>query len=177
MADYSIDDDKWNERKDMLREWHDANPDHQNLLDIANAIFGIGDAQPEYRKKHWASVRSLYVHLQYAPVSSRRTMPADVYRDMNAYLTTVEDAYTAFYEEYGWMLGMTLRPHGKTGRTHYEDAGEYASDQTSKARHFLTRAYTAHVAGDATSYRWDGTFAEDGVVDVTLPTDDSDEGV
>ncbi|SVE40057.1 uncharacterized protein METZ01_LOCUS492911, partial [marine metagenome] len=25
--------------------------------------------------------------------------------------------------------------------------------------------------------RWDGTFAEDGVVDVTLPTDDSDEGV
>ena len=50
MADYSIDDDKWNDKKDRLYEWFDANPEHSDLRDIVEALLGIGDKQPMYRK-------------------------------------------------------------------------------------------------------------------------------
>ena len=176
MADYSIDDDKWNDKKDRLYEWFDANPEHSDLRDIVEALLGIGDKQPMYRKKHWASVCSIFAHLEKnRPFSSRRIMPLEVEKALNGYLSTLEAAYASFYEEYGWMLGMTLRPHGKTGRTHYESGDEYAHDQMVKARHFLRNAYVAHVKGDETTYRWDGSFEEDSP-DVTTASDDS-EGV
>ena len=95
---------------------------------------------------------------------------------MEEYLTHVEAAYLAFWDEYEGVLGLTLRPHRKSGKTRFDDAEDYAGTQTQKARHFLRSAYSSHVKGDATSYRWDGSFDDGGTV-VQEPIDDSDEGV
>ena len=55
MVDYSMEDSVWNNKKEHVNEWFDANPEHEGRRVIVDGLFAIGDAQPDLRKRHWSS--------------------------------------------------------------------------------------------------------------------------
>ena len=168
MVDYSIDDDKWNDKKKRVIDWFNDYPEHDNLLPIVEGLFSIGDGQPQLRKKHWAGVCSCFIHLPgVSPISSRQSLPLDIEKAMNAYISGLEHDYADFYDSVP--LGLTVRPHGKTGNTHYENAEDYAYTMARSARVFLMKAYRERESDTAT-YRWDGSFKND-TPEVTIQED------
>ena len=70
MADYSMTDEKWNNKKEIIGVWFEANPDlaqEENREALANGFFGIGDIQPDRRKQYWTSIARLFAGLSNIP--------------------------------------------------------------------------------------------------------------
>ena len=77
MADYSMTDEKWNDKKEIIGEWFEANPEQAKEHDrqaLANGFFAIGDIKSDLRKKHWTSISSLFAGLSNIPPECEQTL-------------------------------------------------------------------------------------------------------
>ena len=182
MADYSMDDDKWDEKKNDIAEWFDANPEHENRRVIVDGLFAIGDMQSDLRKRHWSSIAGVFADLANTPIGQGRKslMDTATKSDFEKYL---DSQATAYAEDVYPVVSSTARTHGKSGGILYSDmegdsAALYADDCVKKERLFLNAAFNAHAQGSEDKrYFWDGSY-DDGypvVVDTAPPQEVSED--
>ena len=166
MVDYTIDEEKWTTKKDEVSAWFDANPDYASKRQLVEMLFTVGDEEPDMRKRHWASIASVFATVPNSPISKgrRSLMDGTVLAEFKAYLNTVNAEAQAMFES-NPCLAATARTHGKSGGLLYCDmddpAESYAEDREKKERLFLNAAYNAFRAGDYDkAYHWDGTYSD-----------------
>jgi len=163
MADYSMEDDAWNAKKADIDEWFEANPEHSSRKAITDGLFSIGDAQVEYRKRHWSAIAGVFSDLSNSPIGRGRQSLMDVGEKSNLdkYLGEYYESMLEVYE----LVNLTARTHGKSGGILYANmengADEYATDQTKKERQFLNAAFNAAKSQNAEKRYW-MTFDESG---------------
>ena len=183
MADYSMDDDKWEDKKNEIGEWFDANPEHENRRVIVDGLFAIGDMQPDLRKRHWSSIAGVFADLANTPIGQGRKslMDTATKSDFEKYL---DGKHTEYAETVYPVVRATARTHGKSGGDLYENMeGDspsiYADDCVKKDRLFLNAAFNANAQGSEDKrFHWDGSYndmGEPNIVDTTPPQEDSEE--
>ena len=164
MVDYTIDDDKWTDKQVEVSAWFDANTDYASKRELVFMLFGLGDEEPDMRKRHWASIASVFATVPNSPISKgrRSLMDGAVLAQFKAYLNTVNAEAQAIFEN-NPCLAATARTHGKSGGLLYcnmeTPAETYADDREKKERLFLNSAYNAFRNEDyEKTYHWDGTY-------------------
>lgn len=171
MVDYSMEDNTWNAKKELIAEWFDANPQHEGRRVIADGLFAIGDIQSDLRKKHWSSISGIFADLSNSPIGGgRRSL-------MTTAIKSDFDTYKAAYRDYQYTISYDMecgfaKTHGKSGGVLYRDMEDgraaYADNQTKVMSLFLSQCYNAYAKNDASKrYFWDGTFTEEGYPNVT----------
>jgi len=171
MADYSMDDEKWNDRKATVGAWFEANPDLAQEDDreaLANGFFGIGDKRPERRKQYWTSIASLFAGLPNSPLGPGRASNLTVGQksQLDTFIHDYHNREIAQYES-NEDLQATAREHGKSGGMFYhlmDDPSEaYATRKSKAMRALCTKAFNASHTGDNdATYLWPAIMAEDG---------------
>ena len=170
MVDYSMEDNTWNDKRQLIAEWFDANPQHEGRRVIADGLFAIGDGQSDLRKKHWSSISGIFADLSNSPIGGgRRSL-------MTTAIKSDFDTHKAAYQEYQYTTGYdnemgTAKTHGKSGGVLYRDMDDgrttFAADKTKVYGLFLSGCYNAFASNNASKrYHWDGTFAEEGYPNV-----------
>tara|TARA_R100000152_G_C6756949_1_gene180734 strand:- start:671 stop:1297 length:627 start_codon:yes stop_codon:yes gene_type:complete len=171
MADYSMEDSKWNDRKATVGAWFEANPDLAKEEDreaLANGFFRIGDNYPENRMKYWTSITSLFAGLSNSPLGPGRASNLTVAQksQLDLYISEYEEDAVAQYES-NPKLRATARQHGKSGGMFYHlmenGAQEYAKSEAKAERAFLIKAFnSAHKGDNEAMYLWPTIPSEDG---------------
>jgi len=171
MVDYSMDDEKWNEKKNEIAAWFDANTEHESRRVIVDGLFSIGDNQADLRKRHWSSIAGVFADLSNSPIGTGRKSLMTVAQksDFEKYLTTYESNLADVVYP---LVSATAKTHGKSGGLLYrlmDDGGasEFASDGTKKERLFLNGCFNAHATeNEDKRYFWDGSY-DDGYPAIT----------
>ena len=170
MVDYSMEDNTWNAKKELIAEWFDANPQHEGRRVIADGLFAIGDMQSDLRKKHWSSISGIFADLSNSPIGGgRRSL-------MTTAIKSDFDTYKADYWQYQYDVAYNqergfAKTHGKSGGVLYRDMEDgrtsYANNQTKVMSLFLSQCYNAYAKNDVSKrYFWDGTFTMEGYPNV-----------
>ena len=171
MADNSMDDNKWNKKKDDLEEWFSVNPEHSDLQAMINGMFAMGDNKPASRGRYWTSIAGLFCDIPNSPIGQGRKslMTTAQKSDFERYLEEIvrANALTIYGLTYA-----TAKTHGKSGGYFYKDLeggdGLYADDSVKKERTFLNGAFNAFFNNDTTKkYHWDGSYDDAGYPVVT----------
>jgi hypothetical protein len=171
MADYSMENEKWNGRKDTCIAWFEANPDlaiEEDREMLAMGFFRVGDNRPENRVKYWTAICSLFAGLPNSPVGPGRSsnMTIGQKSQLDLWIAGYEVSRTEAFNEDEYLQTLSNQ-HGKSGGKPYRllvDGDEiYAKYEAKKARSYLVRAFNAAFKGDdeATHY-WPTMLHEDG---------------
>lgn len=171
MADYSMEDEKWNSRKTTCTDWFEANPqqaveDDREML--AKGFFRVGDNHPENRVKYWTAISSLFAGLSNSPLgpgrSSNMTVGQKSQLDLfiEAYETSRVEAFNSDKH-----LSATAREHGKSGGEFYRLMTDgdtiYATAAGKKERSLMVKSFNAAFKGDDEAiYYWPTILHEDG---------------
>ena len=99
MVDYGMDNEEWNGRKADIDEWFEANPEYEGIRLTTDGIFGIGDGQPQLRKKHWAAICSMFAHLgEHSPVDPECGIASEDECDEDDRIDSWGDEYEGHFE-------------------------------------------------------------------------------
>jgi len=167
MADYSMEDNKWNANKADIDEWYEANPAHSSRKAITDGLFAIGDTQPDFRKRHWSAIAGVFADLPNSPIGRGRQSLMDVTdkSHLDNHMATVESALGVFYDT----NNTTLKTHGKSGGVLYntlENGREaYIKEYAKKDRLFIMSAYNAAKSEDSSKRYW-ASFDEEGTLSI-----------
>lgn len=183
MADYSMEDEKWNGRKATLAAWFEANPSlalEEDREALANGFFRIGDNHPENRMRYWTSISTLFAGLSNTPLGPGRTSNMSVGQksDLDLYIEEYTNDQIEAYNT-DKHLQATARTHGKSGGQFYhlmsDSASVYAEKRAKVMRAFLIKAFNAAYKGDEeATYGWPTVPSEDGESQIL---DFNDDGV
>tara|TARA_Y100001951_G_C11233053_1_gene235797 strand:+ start:95 stop:790 length:696 start_codon:yes stop_codon:yes gene_type:complete len=189
MADYSMEDEKWQSRQETCIAWFEANPkqaieDDREML--AKGFFRVGDNHPENRVKYWTAISSLFAGLSNSPLGPGRSSNMSVGQksQLDLYIEAYEgNRVDAFNTDKH--LNATAREHGKSGGEFYrlmteqqEQVDEdgitviktvlvgdtiYATAAGKKERSLLVKSFNAAFKGDdEATYYWPTILHEDG---------------
>ncbi len=173
MADYSMEDDKWNSRKTTCVAWFGANPDlalEEDREVLAMGFFRVGDnpKNAHNRVKYWSAISSLFAGLTNSPVGPGRSSNMSVGQKsgldlyIGEYVANEQARFNADSH-----LKATAREHGKSGGEFYRlmvDGDEiYATAEGKKVRSLLVKAFNASFKGDMeATYYWPTILDVDG---------------
>ena len=163
MADYSMEDEKWQSRQETCIAWFEANPkqaieDDREML--AKGFFRVGNNHPENRVKYWTAISSLFAGLSNSPLgpgrSSNMTVGQKSQLDLfiEAYETSRVEAFNSDKH-----LNATAREHGKSGGEFYRLMVDgdtiYATAAGKKVRSLLVKSFNASFKEDyEATYYW-----------------------
>jgi hypothetical protein len=168
MADYSMEDEKWNKNKSKVQAYMETH-DLGDMAAVINWNLTQGDNDPINRKRFWSSITTLFGMLEDSPISRGResNLPDEVQNLINTYCSTFAAAHRVLFAT-DLLFGELIRKHGKSGGGVYENADEYATGQSKSMRMKLTRYYRNHLKGITTEPSWDGT-QNNGVPNIVSP--------
>tara|TARA_R110000751_G_scaffold10563_1_gene38396 strand:+ start:843 stop:1376 length:534 start_codon:yes stop_codon:yes gene_type:complete len=161
MADYSMEDEKWNKNKSKIQAYMETH-DLGDMAAVINWNLTQGDNDKDNRKRFWSSITTLFGMLDDSPISRGResNLPDEVQNLINTYCAIFAQAHAALFAT-DPLFGELIRKHGKSGGGVYEDADEYAAGQSKSMRMKLTRYYRNHLKGITNEPTWDGTSVND----------------
>jgi hypothetical protein len=87
MFDYTFDDEKWNEKKEEVGAWFDANPDYESKRQLVDMLFSVGDVEIGMRPRHWGSITSVFATVPNSPIQKVSNPPNPPIRNRNALAT------------------------------------------------------------------------------------------
>ena len=180
MVDYTIDDDRWNEKKEEIGAWFDANPDYESKRQLVEMLFSLGDVEIGMRKRHWGSITSVFATVPNSPIQKGRKsiMEGKVLATFKGYLNSFYAELVEIYEGSAY-LQATERMHGKSGghlySTQEDPSAAYAEDGTKKVRTRLNAAYNAFRANDGTKEQWNGELVDGQPIFIEPTTTEEEE--
>tara|TARA_R100001163_G_C4917694_1_gene99233 strand:- start:6 stop:542 length:537 start_codon:yes stop_codon:yes gene_type:complete len=170
MADYTMDEDKWNQRVDMITS-HIKSNDVGDMEAPLMWNLKQGTEKPEFRKRYWANITNMFATVENSPIiiGKRSSLPQAVQDSMNSICAIYAEGHTALFANHP-LYGEVLRARGVAGYTPYADAESYADAQVANLKTRLTGYYKNYTDGNADLIQWDGTLRKDGAPNLVAPT-------
>ena len=170
MADYTMDENKWTQRVDMITS-HIKNNDVGDMEAPLMWNLKQGTDKPEYRKRYWNNITNMFATVDNSPIiiGKRSSLPQAVQDSMEAICAEYAEGHTALFARHP-LYGEVLRARGVAGYTPYADAESYAKAQVANLKTRLTGYYKNYTDKNADMIQWDGTLSKDGSPNLTVPT-------
>ena len=175
---YSMDDESWTRRKEKVNQDLETNNRDAAMSGMINYLIQQGDAQPEMRKRFWASITNVYATVENSPLTPGQTLlPVGAQSIVDGLCGTFQDALIVAGASHPVFIEQVFRKHGKSGGGTYDNIESWASKQTDNlVAKPLRKAYSAHVKGDETVLRWDGEQnKKTGLLGITEPATEGEE--
>jgi hypothetical protein len=170
MADYTMEDNKWNARVSMI-ESHMANNDVGDMAAVLEWNLKQGTTDTDNRKRYWSNITNMFATVDNSPIRLGKgsSLPQAVQDSLNSICATYAQGLTVLFASHP-LYGDTLRARGQAGYTPYENGESYASAQSKNLRSRLTTYYNNYVGKKADEPQWDGSMNKDETIDIVYPT-------
>lgn len=189
MVDYSISDDVWEQRVYSIRAWFDANADtlpsrvegnqltakeYETRKIIVEGLIEMGNAQPRFRKRHWASIRTVFRDVANRPFTGRPDiMNIEIKQGLNEYLENFRLECIHIFNTMPCFAAIACLPHPKSRSRlssegfRFDNAEAYADNAVKMKGFTLRSAYSAtyHLKAGKSLY-WGGHFTDEGIPDI-----------
>ena len=164
MADYDINDEKWNAKVSMI-ESHMANNDVGDMAAVLEWNLTKGLTDPENRKRYWQNITNMFATVDNTPIrlGKASTQPLEVQAAKKTICATYVQGLIVLFASHP-LYGDTERARGKKGYTPYTSAEAYANAQGKNLHSRLTTQYNSYVAEDKKAPQWDGLMNKDGSI-------------
>lgn len=168
MADYNIDDEKWNARVSMI-ESHMKTNDVGDMKAVLMWQLKEGTKDAGNRKRYWQNITNMFATVENSPIQigKRSSLPQAVQDSISAICAVYAEGFSALFASHP-LYGEVLRARGTAGYEAYSDADAYASSQVSNLKTRLTGYYKNHT-DNLDGISWDGTVNKSGVPNFTCP--------
>jgi hypothetical protein len=168
MADYTLDDKKWNARVAMI-ESHMKTNDVGDMKAVLQWNLKNGTTDVDNRKRYWSNITNMFATVENSPIQigKRSTLPQAVQDSISAICVVYAEGFSALFASHP-LYGEVLRARGTAGYEAYSDADAYASSQVSNLKTRLTGYYKNHT-DELEGISWDGTVNKSGVPNFTCP--------
>ena len=176
--DYSMPDDKWNDKKERVFAWFDANPGElKEIEEVVRLLFQLGDKEPTFRKRHWQSICACFRGCKNAPIGGRPPIWGEKNDAIiNNLLEGLHDSLVEVFDNTPAMRVLVL-PHSKSHGPLF-NAETYARSVCRRSRMNLLKAYRNHKNGsEGEKYYWDGSFKKGLPTVIANEYDEQDLGV
>jgi len=162
MADYSMEDEKWNKNKAKV-ELYLSTHDLGDMEQVIRWNLNQGDADSVNRKRFWTSITTLFGMLPDSPISRGREsdLPEEVQQAIATICATYAEAFTAAFASHP-LFGEIVRKHGKSGGGQYADNDEYNEALQKQMKGRLTTYYRNSLKNITDQPNWDGSV-NDGI--------------
>ncbi len=141
MADYSMDDTKWNKNESKVSLYLEHN-DVGDMEAVINWNLEQGRNDPENRKRFWNNITNLFAMLPNSPISRGRE--SDLPEEIQQIITQIAAQYAeAFSAPFATdpLFGEIVRKHGKSGGGVYANVEEYEATLLKSMKSRLTGFY------------------------------------
>ena len=141
MADYSMDDTKWNKNESKVSLYLENN-DVGDMEAVINWNLEQGRNDPENRKRFWNNITNLFAMLPNSPISRGREsdLPEEIQQIITQIAAQYAEAASAFFAT-DPLYGEIVRKHGKSGGGRYADVEEYEATLLKSMKSRLTGYY------------------------------------
>jgi len=161
-----MDENKWAEKSNDIREWlkhNDAGA--MNALIAQTLDAGDSASNDDERNRFWEAVRAICKTLPNSPIKKGRgsTLEPAIQACVDGVVNRIQNAFVTISDSD--LILEVMLPHGKTGGA-YADIEAFAKDMSMKAQRVLKAALK--------DGRWDGTMTEDNLTGLTPPVKESD---
>ena len=161
-----MDESKWNEKSNDIREWlkhNDAGA--MNALIAQTLDAGDSASNDDERNRFWEAVRAICKTPPNSPIKKGRgsTLEPAIQACVDGVVNRIQNAFVTISD--ADLILEVMLPHGKTGGA-YADIEAFAKDMSMKAQRVLKAALKDN--------RWDGTMNEDNLTGLTPPVKESD---
>ena len=170
-ADYSMTDDSWNTRLELIQD--DLSNREDLSADLRTSIetfLMLGTQNPDTRKKWWQNISNVYSTLDNSPIKPgiRTNYPSTVMTNANAIGTIYADAYNALYNTHP-VFGELERKRGRAAGAGFEDGEDFGAAKSKSKVSTILGYYRNYVAEDESKIRWDGTLNKSGCPSLIHP--------
>ena len=170
MADYKMEDNKWNARVAMIESHMESN-DVGDMAAVLQWNLKQGTTDMDNRKRYWSNITNMFATVENSPIrlGKASTLPQAIQDSLNSVCATYAQGLTVLFASHP-LYGDTLRARGQAGYTAYTDGESYASAQSKNLRSRLTGYYNNYVSQKGDEPQWDGSMNKTGSIKVTYPT-------
>ena len=169
MADYTLDDDKWNARVALI-ESHMKTNDVGDMKAVLQWNLTNGTTDKENRKRYWSNITNMFATVENSPIQigKRSQLPQAVQDSINSICAVYAEGHIVLFASHP-LYGEVMRARGTAGYTPYTDGESYAEAQVSNLKTRLTGYYNNLINKVADKIQWDGTVNKQGVPTLVCP--------
>ena len=170
MADYTMEDEKWEARTALIQS-HMAVNDIGSMKPVVEWNLEQGTQDYENRKRYWQNITNLFATVDNSPIQigKRSNLPAAIQANLDKICAVYAEGHETLYASHPLYVE-TLRARGKAGYTAYNDAESYGKAQGKNLRSTLTTRYKNYINKVSDEPQWDGTMDDEGVpTGITYP--------
>ena len=168
MADYTMDDEKWNARVSLIENDLSAN-DRGSMEAVLRWNLETGTTDVENRKRYWTNISNLYATVDNSPIKfgKQSTLPQVVQDSLATLKAIYAEGHSALFATHP-LFGEVESKRGAYS-TPYGDSESYVSAMVSLFSDRMTEYYKNHRDNVAGKKQWDGTLNKNGLPTIVIP--------
>ena len=171
MANYEIEDKRWNNRVSIITAYIENN-DVGSMEPVLRWNMEEGTKDVANRKRYWDNLTNMFAtaNLDDNPLGNkgRVSQLPQVVQDSLAVLEAIYSAgHSALYATHA-LFGLTESKRGAYS-TPYGDEETYVKAMTSLFHDRMVACYKAYEKKDSTQKQWDGTLNKAGLPEIVIP--------
>jgi len=168
MADYTMDDEKWDARVSLIETDLSAN-DRGSMEAVLRWNLETGTIDVENRKRYWTNISNLYATVDNSPIKfgKQSTLPQVVQDSLASLKQIYAEGHSALFATHP-LFGEVESKRGAYS-TPYGDSESYVSAMVSLFADRMTEYYKNHRDNVAGKKQWDGTLNKNGLPTIVIP--------
>ena len=168
MADYTMDDEKWNARVNLIESDLSTN-DRGSMEAVLRWNLETGTTDVENRKRYWTNVSNLYATVDNSPIKfgKQSTLPQVVQDSLATLKAIYAEGHSALFATHP-LFGDVESKRGAYSAP-YGDSESYVSAMVDLFADRMTTYYTNYRDNVADKKQWDGTLNKKGLPTIVIP--------
>ena len=168
MADYTMDDEKWNARVSLIENDLTSN-DRGSMEAVLRWNLETGTTDVENRKRYWTNISNLYATVDNSPIKfgKQSTLPQVVQDSLATLKAIYAEGHSALFATHP-LFGEVESKRGAYS-TPYGDSESYVSAMVALFADRMTEYYKNHRDNVAGKKQWDGTLNKNGLPTIVIP--------
>ena len=168
MADYTMDDEKWNARVNLISS-HLENNDVGSMEAVLKWNLETGTSDVQNRKRYWSNITNLFATVENSPIKIGK---------VSALPQVVQDSLASLREIYAEGHSVLFATHPLFGDVEskrgaysmpYGDSESYVGAMVDLFADRMTTYYTNSRDGLENKKQWDGTLNKKGLPTIVIP--------
>lgn len=171
MADYSMNEEKWNARVALIENDLDSH-DRGDMAFAVKYQLTEGTNNEQLRKKYWQNISNMYTNVENNPISSLRGKASTLPQAVQDSLTTLKGIYAEGHSALFATHQIFGEVESKRGAYSipYGDSESYVEAQVALMADRMTTYYTNFRDSVADKKQWNGKLNKNDLPTIVIPT-------
>ena len=168
MADYTMDDERWNARVNLINS-HLENNDVGSMEAVLKWNLETGTTDTQNRKRYWSNITNLFATVENSPIKIGKVsaLPQVVQDSLASLREIYAEGHSALFATHP-LFGDVESKRGAYSMP-YGDSESYVGAMVDLFADRMTTYYTNSRDGLENKKQWDGTLNKKGLPTIVIP--------